>query len=406
MKIAFVIPYFMVSGGVTYVIRKSKWLANHGHKVLLISSGEAPREALHDNVSHVSIDNLFMSPLYLSFKSVEKILNALSELLVKENIDVVEVHESAALIYVFMSYSKHKVPFLENVLLETPFDNNINLRIVTRIMSKNGLYFTLTTQMNEYISLKCRKKLTPHILPIPVACQFNNTNNTDNGFILTICRLVQEKMYLKYLIRDFVCLHKENRIPKNIVLKIVGDGPMMSEIRTLVQTENEKLKHDAIVLMGTIVGKELDNLYASCSLYVGVGTTLILAGAHSKPALIASGLCQQYTYGFWGEHFEEDKNILGGDESLAYRKTSFRDSIEHFFLTRVSERNKYGEKGYQLFNSYFEAGQVMPCWVEEYAKINNKVVKGTNMLSHAIRALSIFTYPIYVCYKKIYKKII
>ena len=56
MKIAIVTERMIVGGTETYIIRKSRWLLNHGHQVVVISEGGELAGALPDGVKHVTVD--------------------------------------------------------------------------------------------------------------------------------------------------------------------------------------------------------------------------------------------------------------------------------------------------------------------------------------------------------------
>lgn len=403
MKIAFVTPKLIVGGAETYIARKSKWLIGRGHEVLVISEGGCFVDLLPEKVKHIKIDNIGHAPFSISDREYRRLESNLVSILKNERVDVIEAHNTYPIVYVFMSYDKHRVPFFLNVLAEDSYNKDREIRIVTSVLDKYGLYYTLTKRMNFYIEQKCGQIFHPTIIPIPYEDLYNPGSivKESQDYILTVGRLSPEKMYVRYLMRDVGELLKNNLIPQNVTLKIVGDGVLMNEIKDRAEKINKMLKREAIVILGTVIGEELDRLYENCKLYVGVGTTILISAAHAKPTIIGSGLYQQYAFGFWGENPIEDKDAIGGDDSLVQRQTSYNEIIYKFFSMTKAQQQKLGQCAYSTFKEYIDLDRIMLVWENAYLTIINKRYNTeiTNV-SKKLKALNIIMRPLYKLYVK------
>lgn len=108
---------------------------------------------------------------------------------------------------------------------------------------------------------------------------------------------------------------------------------MKQEVFELANSINISLQKDVIKLLGTVTGNELEEIYSKCSLYIGVGTTMLIAASHRKPTIMASGLYPKYAFDFWGSEPEKNKNAIGGDDTMFYKRQSFKQIIQDFSLS-------------------------------------------------------------------------
>ena len=107
-----------------------------------------------------------------------------------------------------------------------------------------------------------------------------------------------DKMYVKHLIIDFGKLKKKRLIDDDIKLVIVGDGDLYNEVLELAVRINKDLPNESIVLKGTVIGVDLDNLYRSCMGYIVIGTTILIAASFAKPVILASGYKKFQSFAF------------------------------------------------------------------------------------------------------------
>ena len=375
MKIAIVTERMIVGGTETYIIRKSRWLLNHGHQVVVISEGGELAGALPDGVKHVTVDFTGRPPYHFGKKQLSKRIMQLADILLENQVDVIETHVSCSIRYVAMSYRYHRIPYCLNVLMESAYDNRSlsGLNGLTRALDRRGLYMTLTERMNIYIERKCHHKLHPKILPIPLPLPPKKGLDVE-PIVLTVGRLSPEKMYLRYLIDDFTELARAKRISEEIRLVVIGEGALYEEIRRQVDVANEALGREAVVMEGTVVGERLDQLYEQCLAYVGVGTTLLIAASFGKPAIIASCVkkYQPYAFGFWGEEPEKDGILIGGDESVISRRTSFKEVIEAVVMDRELRRD-VSEASLKLFKEVYDMDSIMEKWSRIYEDVSARL---------------------------------
>ncbi len=402
MKIAFVTPRMIVGGAETYVLRKSKWLIEHGHEVVVISEGGCFVESLPNGARHIQIKNIDTPSYALTRKESYEVKQSLVNALLNEKVEIIEAHNPFPIVYVFMTYAIHKIPFLLNVLSELSYNRNIELIIITRILNSIGKYYTLTSRMNAYIEKKCKQKLHPTIIPIPLEEYIHTSKSLKKPnpeYILTVARLAPDKMYIKYLVKDFAYLHEKNLIKKDISLFIIGDGPLKQEVFELANSINISLQKDVIKLLGTVTGNELDEIYSKCSLYIGVGTTMLIAASHHRPTIMASGLYQKYAFGFWGSEPEKDKNAIGGDDTMFYKRQSFKQIIQDFFSYPINKRQEFGDQAYQLFKQHFDLNVIMPKWEYVYSETSKIKRMPLYIKIKMLLLFNLFIKPFYSLYR-------
>lgn len=372
MNIAFITNDLIVGGGATYIDRKSRWLIDKGHNIIVISEGGIYANELHPNVNSFVIDHLSKIPFALTKKTSDKIQKQLSEILISKDIDIIEAYGPSAILYTALTYPVHKKNYLFNCLLEFNFNNSWILSSITKLLNNKGRYYTLTTQMSDYINKKCGVLLSPTIIPIPIGSVPNDTLS-EKPYVLSVGRMSPDKLYLKYLMADFYYLHKNQSINKDIKLIAVGDGPTYEEMYELAESYNKDIGYKIITLTGTVIGKELDNLYKECMLYIGVGTTLLISASYSKATILGSGISNdnKYAWGFWGDDRKLDKNSIAGTSTeYLHRKSSYSEILK-LALNDEDIRNSKGRVAFELFSEVYSINKIMTDWESQYRKLAN-----------------------------------
>lgn len=369
MKIAFVAQNMIVGGAETYIARKAKWLGSHGHKVIVISPNGNFIEFLPKEVVHYTLQTN-TPPFLLSPHRLKKLLIDLSTIIQEEKVDLIESFDKYPIVYVAMSYSLHRTPYCLNVLLELAYSEGTDKQLcwLTRYLDKEKLYFTLTEEMNQYISLYCRKQLSPIIFPIPVDIP-KKTPSESEDYLLTVCRLTYDKMYLRYLINGYEKVAYEHTIGTKLL--IVGDGILHDEIQEMVLSVNKKIGRDVIQLLGTVVGEKLDSLFSKCKAYIGVGTSLLMAASFSKPSIIA-GIEENmpYTFGYWGQMPQEDIKVICGSSLISYRKKSYYDTLMDVLALKEEELTRIGADARTLVEENYALETIMKKWEKCYKAIS------------------------------------
>lgn len=373
MKIAFVTPLFVIGGAETYIIRKATWLQNCGHEVIIISEGGKMVEMLPNGIRHFKVSGISKMPYAHSPLKLRRILKSISTILAENGINVIEAHNTAPILYVGMSYRYHHIPYLLNVLLEISFDRNPQLCKFTKVLAMRNLYYTLTFNMHLYIENKCRVLLPVHILPIPISLPYISTPLTVGDFVLTVGRLTEDKMYLRAVIKSFG-IYLQSKIGGAIrFLYVVGDGILREDINRLANDVNASLGYEAIVMKGTVVGRELNILYEKCIAFVGVGTALLIAASYRKPIIIASGFIdlRDYAWGYWGKQPTLDKDSIAGNSKYYHLRQPFEEAISRLSIDdefRISVANK----AFELFKEVYDMDKVMVKWESNYNEICKK----------------------------------
>lgn len=397
MKIAFVTPLFIVGGAESYIVRKAEWLINHGYEVIVISQGGDYISHLPLEVRHFIVDGISLMPYVHSPIKLHKLIRQLVSILKENNVDVIEAHNTAPILYVTMSYYTHHLPYFLNVLLETAYDRNVELRILTKLLSHKGLFYTLTADMRTYIEKKCNSTLVCNILPIPVINNLKIPTSVSKPYLLSVARFSEDKMFLKYVIEDFYYYIVKSKHAVIRYLYIVGDGSFREIIQNLAAKVNEEVGYEAIVLKGTVIGAELDTLYQECMAFVGVGTSLLIAASYQKACILASIFMdlQDSSYGYWGMHPLWDSESLTGDYKYYKSKKPFWEAIEMIALDD-GFRNTVGQKAFNLFAQKYDSEKVMNDWNAEYKFISSKSFDNfLAIYGFGLLLLNILSHPLY-----------
>lgn len=397
MKIAFVTPQFIVGGAETYIVKKAEWLISHGYEVIVISQGGDYISYLPATVRHFIVEGISLMPYVHSPLKLHKLIQQLVSIFKENKVDVIEAHNTAPILYVSMSYYAHRQPYFLNVLLETAYDRNTELRILTKLLSRKGLFYTLTADMRTYIEQKCGSALVCNILPIPVTNNNRIPTSVSKPYLLSVARLSEDKMFLKYVIEGFYYYIVKSNHSIIKYLYIVGDGPFRDIIQNLAIKVNGKVGYEAVVLKGTVIGADLDTLYQECMGFVGVGTSLLIAASYQKACILASIFMdlQDSSYGYWGMHPLLDCESLTGDYKYYKYKMPFCKAIEMIALDEKF-RNTVGRQAFNLFAQRYDSEKVMNDWSAEYKFIFSKSFN--NLLAiygFGLLLLNILSHPLY-----------
>lgn len=368
MRIAFITPHMIIGGAETYILTKSRWLVKHGHSVVVVSDGGMNVENLPGDVKHIHFQTE-ISPASFSSKDYETYIAGLSNLLLSEKVDVIEAHNTSPIVHVAMCYPKTKIPYFINILNERSYFRNPLLNKITTNIAPYKLCYTLTPQMASYVSSRVGKKVEATILPIPMKGIDPDGEKYNGNYILSVCRMAPDKMYVKYLIENVRLLLRDGRIGNQYKLLLVGEGDLFNEVRKIATEANRALGKIAIEMLGTVTGKELEKLYRGAALYVGTGTSLLLAASCGKPCIIPGFTrnTMPYAWGIWGER-ESDKDVLSVSELQNYSRSGYADIIEKL-LKNESLRNRLGKQARDLFERYYDLTQIMSRWEMEYGRI-------------------------------------
>jgi len=368
IKIAFITPLMIIGGAETYIINKCEWLINNGFDVIVISEGGENVANLPAGVDHTIVKGVSLPPTVFSRKLYQIFLKELETVLVDNKVDVIEANNSYPAVHSAAIYKNIKIPFFINILSDVTYRRNPLLKILTINIDQFGLYYILTSDMNEYIQNFINYKLHPNIIPIPVKA-IPNVDNKDGKYILSVSRLSNEKDYVRHLMKDFFNLFQEDIFFCDYKLFIVGDGLLREELSLLASNLNKKANKEIIQLKGTLVGQDLLDIYKKCSVFVGMGTTLLLAASCAKPCIIAgfSPETKQFSWGFWGES-ELDYNIIGIGSANGRSHYSFSNSISRVLKSDIYKLN-LGQVAYKMFSENYDNDSIMRQWSAAYYKV-------------------------------------
>jgi len=137
----------------------------------------------------------------------------------------------------------------------------------------------------------------------------------------------------------------------------------------LAATINKRLVKELIQLKGTVVGKDLEELYRNCNMFVGMGITLLLAASCAKPSIIAGFTPEtnKFAWGFWGEN-DLDANIIAISSPENRNGISFQSAIE-IIIESDTRRNIAGSAAFKMFKENYDYDYIMMLWKKQYYKI-------------------------------------
>lgn len=389
----------MIVGGVEqYIAVKCQWLNKHGHQTIVISAGGCNIHCLPKDTEHFTIKELVSTPYSLTSSNLKVVLDKITAILKSANIDIVESHNIWAVVYTSLAYRTNKIPFLLNVLAEAAYDKNPILQKLTKTLDEHRLYFTLTNNMNKYIQEKCRSKLHPTILPIPV--YHEEIVSTDDHFVLSVCRMDEEKMYVKHAIQGFYNGIKNGLIDPDYKFIAVGEGPLFSEVKEIADRVNKDLNREVVIMPGTIIGNRLYELYAHCTCYIGMGTTLLTAASYSKPC-IRTGFQKTtapYAWGFWGENAKRDRDEIVYTDGFDGTPIEY-EKILSDILNNPDKRHELGKSAGKVFKDNYCIEKIMNEWEKTYETLSSSYEYSGN--HNQIHSIISFARMLYIPYKGI-----
>lgn len=378
LNIAFVTPRISGIGGAEkYVCEKILWLKKNGFNCIVIAGNHTDSESPYleklrkEGVKYYNLSWINNPSFLLNKKSLEIKIKELNLIIKQNKIDLIETNQIVCGIYVYNLSIKYKIPVLLNVLSELGFGKKTNYIELLKRFDENSLYYNLGSNSNKYIEDETKEKLKNcKNIPIPISWN-HNLKITDENFILSIARFDGGKEYLFSLIEDFRKIKLLNRkdIPKELI--IVGDGPYRERIEKRVNEINKEFGEISIILKGFLTGIELEKLYSQCSLYIGMGTTLLTAAAYQKPCIIAT-IDKDNNYSSIG-YFKKEED--GGYSFGQPLKNSKFESYDYYIL-KLYEDNKIKSsvisKSYSFILEDFSLESVMKKWQNEYSQVVKK----------------------------------
>lgn len=377
-NIAFITPRIVGIGGAQkYVTEKIIYLKQKGYNCIIIAGNHEKIASPYldilkaNGVAYYNIEWL-NNPVYLlTVNKLEKKIKEIKEILEQNKIQIIETNQIVCGIYAYNLSIKYKVPVLLNVLSELGFGKKANYIELLKRFDEKSLYYNLGSSSNKYIEDETKEKLSNcKNIPIPITWN-QNLEVTDENFILSIARFDIGKEYLFSLIEDFRKIKLLNRkdVPKELI--IVGDGPYRERVEKRVNEINKELGEKGIILKGFLTGEELEKLYSQCSLYVGMGTTLLTAAAYQKPCIVAT-IDKNNNYSSIG-YFKKEKN---GEYSFGQPLENSKFESYDYYILKLYENNEIKNniisESYNFIQEEFTIESIMKKWQDEYEKVLKK----------------------------------
>lgn len=371
--ILFLTQRMIVGGAERYILEKSKWLIRKGYNVIIVSVGGIWEEKIKElGGKHYKLDFINEDPFIMDKGIFVERCIILKQIIEVEKVNIIEANQFYPAIWGYYVSKFTNTPYFMNVLAGTIFYKGKKEYLkFLKHLDNLGLYYN--SECSNIVIEEIRRINLKNCIEIPIP-----VNKLDNGFensinenyILTVCRMSPEKMYVKYLIKDFYKIVINNNL-NSLKLIVVGEGPNFNEIQQKVKRLNKKLTKysSTIELRGTVVGKELDVLFSGCLFYVGSGTTVIQAAQHKKSVILTSPIKShmKYSIGF----FSEDKNNSIGFKVGDMKLDSFYNRMKLLIFDEY-RRNNLEENSYKRYKEVFETEIVMKQWMMEYKNISNR----------------------------------
>lgn len=288
MRIVFVLTRFIVGGSEAYVFEKAKWLKQRGYDCLVMSSGGENASILEGVVDHLIISNLDKNPLSISrweYKQVQQdIINGLGPFRATH----IECFELNPAKYIFSIIGGIDLDIRVNmmVLSELGFKRDFALQISAKYFERSNLLYTLNSGMSLHINEDSILKLTFGLINIPIEDnhQKDSVVNSHHPYILSVARLSYDKEYIIELVEAFGRV--ASCIPDTRLL-LIGDGPNRTTIKKKIDALDASIK-DRISLLGSLSKENTVSYIKGCSLFVGMGTSLLQAASYNKLCLVTS----------------------------------------------------------------------------------------------------------------------
>ncbi|MDH1625471.1 glycosyltransferase [Shewanella xiamenensis] len=178
------------------------------------------------------------------------------------------------------------------------------------------------TSVNVAEAYKCNKACVQELtVGVPRSSEFIYKNKSEVLNVLSIGRLAAFKTYNMHMIKVVKSLKEKGEA---INYTIIGDGPIFSELESFIScsslTENVRI-------IKSINYSDLSKYIDSADLFVGSGTSLILASGRSCPSLIGiESNLDSNSYGF----ISDTKGISFNELGLEYPL----ESLE-FFVKKI-----------------------------------------------------------------------
>jgi glycosyltransferase involved in cell wall biosynthesis len=368
--VLFLTPRMIVGGAERYLLEKVAWLVRHQHRAIVVSEGGVwepeveKRGGRHHTLGFVGTD-----PYLFNRSAFLKNLVRLNAIVEREQVSIVEASHLAPALWGHHLSRLFGVPAFLNVLAGREFyEGKSAYTAFLQALDAKGLYYNSETS-NRLIEAKKKVRLPRCVeIPIPVVggppappLQPGSTGR----FVLTVCRMAPEKLYVRALIRDFGRLMRK-RPGDDLRLVVVGDGPCRRQVQALAEKVNRRLgRPDAVELKGTVVGPALDALFAGCLFYVGMGTTVLQAARAGKCSVLATDEKRHRTR---SPAFFADGQASTGFRLPEMKLASFHQRMKEL-LAHPGLRQALEAKSAALCRETFEAEAVMHRWLEEYDRL-------------------------------------
>jgi glycosyltransferase involved in cell wall biosynthesis len=179
-------------------------------------------------------------------------------------------------------------------------------RLVWKLPASNFVFST-DGMLKQTAECTGRNLAGAQVIPLPIDTQRlrpRGPREIDRRKIVSVARLVPTYSYHAAMIKTIGELRKRGH---HFTYHVYGDGPQRAELEALRQRMG--LGED-VVFHGWMPYEEFENAVGDAFLYVGMGTSLIEAGACGIPGLVAIDACRDpVTYGFLHETAGND---IGG----------------------------------------------------------------------------------------------
>jgi glycosyltransferase involved in cell wall biosynthesis len=297
----FLIGSNTIGGQATLIERKSKFLLAKGFKVTIIAHRGATEGIYRSCGAAVH----FLSDLDLG---LEQLIDEGHHNLGRKL--AAELFSAKSDKVFFESYTPLDLYFASTLASTLPYAKIghylINSRDIARIPTRalnSMISFGIVYAMNEQCAIDPRistaqTKPSIPIIPLPIEAKIeeNFEDRLASSTILTICRAEYMKEYVVGLINILESMRAD--FP-NLKLRIVGDGDLLDSWK---ETALRSPASSNVTFLGTLLKEDLDAELKATTVYVGMGTTLLLAVNCGVPSIAVIPWCPiAKSHGFFSE---------------------------------------------------------------------------------------------------------
>ena len=306
----FIINNFKTGGSEIYLVNLCNRMVESGRGASILVLGKISLEMSNGLDSRVDLFTLsqYLNPVLRIPLYLCQYLNRASHLLfipfisnrVKIFFQNVHCFDCESVVAANVIFDKAKLTVGIYGPMELLWDNNLKYAKLKNSLCKNipfqNVYSDKKSLLNKHIKIFDQStyiKTYYNVFPFAIDLKEKPENhyNLNSSTIITAARHVYNKGFIPFLIENYSELFDRD----NLTLKIIGEGPKTTKWKAL--SENPR-----IIFMGLLNINDLQKELKDAALFIGSGSTSLLAAQFGIPTIVASESIEgNYIKGYFNE---------------------------------------------------------------------------------------------------------